>query len=59
MKMKVKFLPKIGVFLLVLVLCGVSFVVGHSATGIGKPTAHATKQMNELDRLQLETASKK
>ena len=40
----------------VLYLCGLSFVIGRSSAGIGKPAVHATYEMNELDRLQQETA---
>ncbi|QNI30423.1 hypothetical protein H7849_14765 [Alloacidobacterium dinghuense] len=43
----------------VLYLCGLSFIVGRSSAEIGKPTVHMTHQMNELDRLQQETAKQK
>ena len=49
-------ISKIGALLLVLSLCCVSYVMGRSSTEIGKPRVQAAKQMNELDRLQLETA---
>ena len=52
-------ISKIGAFLLVLSLCCVSFVMGRSSTTIGKTKVQASQQMNELDRLQLETAAKK
>ena len=55
-KMKIGSISKIEAFLLVLFLCCVSFVMGRSSTEIGKPAVHAAQQMNELDRLQLETA---
>jgi hypothetical protein len=56
--MKVSSISKTEAFLLVLFLCCVSFVVGRSSTEIGKPAVRASRQMNELDRLQLETATK-
>jgi len=55
--MKVGSISKIEAVLLALFLCCVSFVMGRSSTEIRKPTAHAAQQMNELDRLQLETAT--
>jgi hypothetical protein len=54
--MKIGNISKIEVFLLVLFLCCVSFVMGRSSTEIGRPAVHA-QQMNELDRLQLETGT--
>ena len=40
----------------VLYLCGLSFVVGRSSAQVAKPAVHVTHEMNELDRLQQETA---
>ena len=54
--MKVSSISKIEAFLLVLFLCCVSFVMGRSSTEIGKPAVRSSQPMNELDRLQLETA---
>jgi|HubBroStandDraft_5_1064220.scaffolds.fasta_scaffold590522_2 hypothetical protein len=57
--MKIGRISKIEAFLLVLFLYCVSFVMGRSSMEIGKPAMRAAQQMNELDRLQLETATKK
>jgi hypothetical protein len=57
--MKIGRISKIEAFLLALFLCCVSFVMGRSSMEIGKPTVRAAQQMNELDRLQLETATQK
>jgi hypothetical protein len=44
----------------VLSLCCMSFIVGrHSVEAAVRPAAHATHEMNELDRLQLETAKQR
>jgi hypothetical protein len=56
--MKVNSISKVEALLLVLFLCCVSFVVGRSSTDFRKPTVRASQQMNELDRLELETAAK-
>jgi hypothetical protein len=40
----------------VLSLCCMSFVGGRHSAAAVMPASHATHQMNELDRLQLETA---
>ena len=42
--------------LLVALLCSVSFVAGRRSAEFGKPVAHAAHEMNELDRLEMETA---
>ena len=56
--MKVNSISKVEALLLALFLCCVSFVVGRSSMDVGKPTVRASQQMNELDRLELETAAK-
>jgi len=40
-------------------LCCVFFVLGRYSVDLGKPNAHATHEMNELDRLQQETATQR
>jgi len=40
----------------VLYLCGLSFVIGRSSAEVRKPAVRVTHEMNELDRLQQETA---
>ncbi len=57
--MKIRVFSKIGTLLLVLFLCSVSFVVGRRSMKAGKSTVRLQHQMNELDRLQLETAAQK
>ena len=56
--MKVNSISKVEALLLVLFLCCVSFVVGRSSTDFGKPTVRVSQQMNELDRLERETANR-
>jgi len=46
----------VGALLLVALLCSVSFVAGRRSAEFGKPVAHAAHEMNELDRLEMETA---
>jgi hypothetical protein len=43
----------------VLSLCSASFIVGRRSVETNKPVAHVTHEMNELDRLQLETAKQR
>ena len=43
----------------VLSLCCMSFIVGRHSVDMNKPVAHATHEMNELDRLQQETANQR
>lgn len=43
----------------VLYLCGLSFVIGRSSAETRKTTVHVTHEMNELDRLQQETAHRR
>jgi hypothetical protein len=49
----------VGALLLVFFLCGVSFVMGRQSVGSRKVVSHAVREMNELDRLQMETSGQK
>jgi hypothetical protein len=49
----------VGALLLVVLLCFVSFVAGQRSTDFGRPVAHAVHEMNELDRLEMETAKRR
>jgi len=46
----------VGALLLAVALCCVSYVAGRRSAEFGKPMAHAAHEMNELDRLEMETA---
>ena len=43
----------------VISLCGMSFEVGRHSAEANKPALRATHDMNELDRLEMETMPKK
>ena len=40
----------------ILCLCSLSFVLGRRSVEMGSRAVHVAHEMNELDRLQLETA---
>ncbi|MBV8630579.1 MAG: hypothetical protein JOZ83_06610 [Silvibacterium sp.] len=40
-------------------LCGMSFEVGRVSAEVKRPALHAIEQMNELDRLEMETKAQK
>lgn len=49
----------VGALLVVVLLCFVSFVAGRRSAYFGRPVAHAAHEMNELDRLEMETAKRR
>ena len=55
-------ISRIEIFLLlagILCLCSVSFVAGRNSWRMGAHVAQSRHEMNELDRLQQETASQR
>jgi hypothetical protein len=48
----------VGALLLVVLLCFVSYVAGRRSADFGRPVVRAAHEMNELDRLEMETAKR-